>query len=330
MINSESYNTIHSDEKILSDHTKRCLMSDNNNNSGKNDDDNANNGLITKIWGPALWTSLHCISFGYPLEPTDEQKNEYKTFFQLIGAVMPCKYCRESYQKFISEGETRLTDEVMKNRKSLTYWLYLVHQVVNNKLGVDYGVSYDDVVKRYEAYRAKCTKAIQPVVKGCVVPLNDKKMSFKYANYKNCSIISVSIAKNFLYYAKLRKLCAKNFIFINEYIKNEKIRNKNADLDCKEWYRRNIECSEIINKMRIDGIPSIEVDGEYKGLPTKQELKLIVRLSSNLTKEELLEILNKLPYPNRNHYHNSNSNSDSNSNPNPNPNVRYIIKKEIM
>ena len=30
-------------------------------------DDNINNGLITKIWGPVVWESLHCIAFGYPI-----------------------------------------------------------------------------------------------------------------------------------------------------------------------------------------------------------------------------------------------------------------------
>ena len=43
-------------------------------------DDNKNNGLITKIWGPAMWESIHCIAFGYPIEPTEEQKQNYKNY----------------------------------------------------------------------------------------------------------------------------------------------------------------------------------------------------------------------------------------------------------
>ena len=46
--------------------------------------DNANNGLLTKIWGPAMWKGLHCIAFGYPIEPTIEQQEEYKLFFRTI------------------------------------------------------------------------------------------------------------------------------------------------------------------------------------------------------------------------------------------------------
>ena len=44
-------------------------------------DDNKNNGLITKIWGEHMWESIHCIAFGYPVEPTCEQKEQYKDFF---------------------------------------------------------------------------------------------------------------------------------------------------------------------------------------------------------------------------------------------------------
>ena len=40
--------------------------------------DYKNNGLITKIWGEAGWTFNHAATFGYPLEPTEEQKIKYK------------------------------------------------------------------------------------------------------------------------------------------------------------------------------------------------------------------------------------------------------------
>ena len=55
-----------------------------------NIEDNKNNGLITKIWGQAMWESLHCIAFGYPIEPTDEQKRfsrwvNHKAIFKTIN-----------------------------------------------------------------------------------------------------------------------------------------------------------------------------------------------------------------------------------------------------
>lgn len=116
---------------------------------------NPKNGLVTKIWGPPSWISLHCITYGYPENPTSEQKKNYKKYFQLIGDVLPCGACRSSYKKFISEGDTLLNNKVMKDRKSLTKWFIKVHNKVNKKLGIDYGATYKNVTQRYESYRAK-------------------------------------------------------------------------------------------------------------------------------------------------------------------------------
>ena len=138
-------------------------------------DDNKNNGLITKIWGPAMWESIHCIAFGYPIEPTEEQKQNYKNFFLNLMNVLPCKFCRDSYKDFVTkEDETILRDEDFENRESLTKFVFKIHNRVNKKLGVNYNICYDDFVKKYESYRAKCI----PNEKGCNMPLNLKADSF--------------------------------------------------------------------------------------------------------------------------------------------------------
>jgi hypothetical protein len=42
-------------------------------------DANKNNGLITKIWGPPMWESIHCIAHGYPVEPTKQNIEKYQS-----------------------------------------------------------------------------------------------------------------------------------------------------------------------------------------------------------------------------------------------------------
>ena len=116
---------------------------------------NGNNGLVTKIWGPPGWKFMHSVAYGYPLNPTDKHKKYYKHWFQTIGKILPCGACRTSYSNFISTGDTKLTNEVMKNRGTLTKWFFKVHQAVNNKLKMDYGSTYKNVTAQYEAYRAK-------------------------------------------------------------------------------------------------------------------------------------------------------------------------------
>ena len=37
-------------------------------------------GFLTTVWGPTFWHTLHTISFNYPVNPTDEQKQQYRDY----------------------------------------------------------------------------------------------------------------------------------------------------------------------------------------------------------------------------------------------------------
>lgn len=257
---------------------------------GSNPDEN---GLITKIWGPHAWVTLHSIAYCYPNNPTDKDKEIYCNFYNLIGDVLPCFYCRDSYKEFIKNGNTKLDNNALKNRESLTKWLYYVHEAVNKKLGVDYGVSYEDVTNRYNSYRASCTqseiiKLNIPKLNGCDAPIDRKTISYRVENIKDCPIIPLKMAKQFIKYAKLRNMDDSEFEIINSLTDDCK---QNTEL----WNRRNKECYEIMMNMRLYGIKSIEAEGQWKDLPTIEETKLILRLSSNISVGKLTEIINHLP-----------------------------------
>ena len=119
-----------------------------------NNDYNSKDGMLTSVWGPSLWHSLHTISFNYPTNPTPEQKKRYLSFFKSLRYVLPCKYCRDNYLKNLKR--VPLTMKTMKNRKTLSKWLYLLHEEINNMLGKKSGLTYDDVRNRYEMFRARC------------------------------------------------------------------------------------------------------------------------------------------------------------------------------
>lgn len=255
------------------------------------DDDHKNNGLITKIWGGPGWIFGHAVTFGYPIEPTDEQKAVYKQYFILLGEVLPCRYCRESYHKFITEGDTALTDEVMKNRETLTKWFYKIHEAVNHKLDIDYGVTYEDVVERYESFRAKCGTNTS-TTQGCVMPLDYKAFSYRKLNQLDCPIVPISMIRNFVKLAKIRGLDRRYFSF---YYLAEKA---NGDfsilkkLDC--WEYRNKFCQNQIQYMRENAIPSVESDGKWIGTPTIDELKLLLFLSSNMCRKEIMQCIGQM------------------------------------
>ena len=56
-------------------------------------------GMLTTVWGPSMWHSLHTISFNYPVNPTPEDKINYKFHILNLQNVLPCKYCRMNIKK---------------------------------------------------------------------------------------------------------------------------------------------------------------------------------------------------------------------------------------
>ena len=46
----------------------------------KKKDYNAGDGMMTSVWGAPMWHYLHTMSFNYPVEPTKEQKINYRNF----------------------------------------------------------------------------------------------------------------------------------------------------------------------------------------------------------------------------------------------------------
>jgi len=140
----------------------------------------AGNGMMTKVWGPPGWFFLHVVAAGYPVNPNDfDIANElvpgttaerYRTVFANMGHVLPCKFCRNSYNQYIKE--LPMTTDVLASRDALTHWLWDIHNKVNAKLGTK-GKAFGAVRRKYEAYRAKCKKGSQT---GCTIPLSGFKL----------------------------------------------------------------------------------------------------------------------------------------------------------
>lgn len=87
-----------------------------------------------KLWGKPGWIFLHSITLGYPINPTEEEKNNYKLFFNSIGNILPCSTCRNNYLN--SLNKYKLTDEVLITRDTLVNWLINIRlndQNIHNK-----------------------------------------------------------------------------------------------------------------------------------------------------------------------------------------------------
>lgn len=241
----------------------------------------SNNGLITSIWGPHEWEGFHAKTFGYPIEPTHENKLSFLRHFISEGDVLPCIFCRRSYKTFINDGDevwdTVLDISVMKSRQTFTHWGWRIHNAINRKLGVDYGETYEELCYKYESYRAKCTKT----EKGCLMPLDMKAKSYQKADIHRAPIIDVKYSLVLSQHAKTLGL--HDYDSFVEYY-SSLVRNTD------DWGKRDCYARKIIKYMRKNGISSLDSNG----LPSPYEMILIAMLSSTLDHDKLEEIFQKI------------------------------------
>lgn len=151
----------------------------------KKNDFYSGDGFQTSVWGPIAWTFLHTISFNYPVNPTTQQKHQYRDFILSLQNVLPCATCRKNLTTNLKQ--LPLTMNEMKNRDSFSRYVYNLHELVNKMLHKKSSLSYCDVRERYEHLRARCSAKLYPnFVKidldnrgkeenGCTEPLYGKK-----------------------------------------------------------------------------------------------------------------------------------------------------------
>ena len=114
-------------------------------------------GMMTSIWGPAMWHALHTISFDYPVHPCNADKKHYKEFIESLKYVLPCKYCRVNLTNNLKIYPIRECH--MKNRDTFSRYVFNLHEIINKMLGKKSGLSYCDVRETYEHFRSRCTES---------------------------------------------------------------------------------------------------------------------------------------------------------------------------
>jgi hypothetical protein len=142
-------------------------------------------GMMTSVWGPAMWHYLHTMSFNYPVEPTSENKKNYRNFVLNLRNVLPCKYCRMNLANNLKKKPLQMCH--MKSRETFSRYIYELHETINRMLNKKTNLTYCDVRERYEHFRSRCTDEKPKVFtfkktttrkkkeKGCTEPLYGKK-----------------------------------------------------------------------------------------------------------------------------------------------------------
>jgi len=123
------------------------------------------------VWGPHAWKFLHYVSLSYPNNPTEEEKAQYKQFFELLSVVLPCSICADHFAE--NYKRMPLTNEILSDKEKVIKWVIDVHNEVNQMKGKPI-VRYHDARKMIET-DTKCVQAETFVDINTPIQVNDKK-----------------------------------------------------------------------------------------------------------------------------------------------------------
>jgi hypothetical protein len=80
-------------------------------------------------WGVHCWKFIHHVAWGYPFNPTETDKLNYKQFFTQLGTILPCITCNINYNSHLLIHP--LDDDVLLNKTNVMKWTIDMHNEVN-------------------------------------------------------------------------------------------------------------------------------------------------------------------------------------------------------
>ena len=109
-------------------------------------------GIHPTVFGPYTWATIHLICLGAPKELDADHQQKYKTFFNLLPTVLPCKNCG----KHLAENLQKLPiDDSLTTSSALFSWSVKLHNLVNSQLYKSQ-ISEEDA-RKFWSSAPKCT-----------------------------------------------------------------------------------------------------------------------------------------------------------------------------
>jgi len=238
-----------------------------------------NNNIKPYFWGPKVWYTIFSFVAVYPDNPNNDIINATKQFFTSIEYLLPCKSCRNSYKKNISDNDTNINNiNNFTSRNNLIEFVFNLRNKVNSKTEIEYYITLIYFKKKLNFMICEDDNKIDAIVNNLIeAPIIPESLEQSVYNYIN---------KKTNYNTKNTKSIIKT---IKHFMINPvfNLKDSNFKLFCK----RNTECRSIIKKiyynMSINNYSKIE---SFK-YDNDLHLKLLYLGSSVLSKSELIEVL---------------------------------------
>jgi predicted GNAT superfamily acetyltransferase len=97
------------------------------------------------LWGPHGWKFIHYAALGYPNNPTLQEKNNYKFFYNNLQNILPCLKCRVHYAENIKNDPI---DNHLHSNIDLFNWTVDIHNIINREYNKKI-YSYDEALAIY-------------------------------------------------------------------------------------------------------------------------------------------------------------------------------------
>ena len=106
-------------------------------------------------WGPLLWKLLHALAEKLGKQKPEilaaDEAREMVLILRGIEVIMPCEKCRKHYKEY----RVKNPYDIFAQRRGLGLkrgvreWLYLLHEAVNKKNGVESGLLLENMESMY-------------------------------------------------------------------------------------------------------------------------------------------------------------------------------------
>ncbi|SCZ90615.1 BZ3500_MvSof-1268-A1-R1_Chr1-3g02102 [Microbotryum saponariae] len=90
------------------------------------------NATVKAELGRASWKLLHTMAARFPVEPTEDEKETFKSFLYLFSRLYPCGECAAEFQALLLKHPPQTS-----SRSAASIHLCHLHNLVNARLGKD-------------------------------------------------------------------------------------------------------------------------------------------------------------------------------------------------
>lgn len=103
----------------------------------------SDNGFPATLWGPCLWTVIHCACLNYPKVPGAFHRDTYHNFFLGLAGVLPCGECRDNFMRHMLSKKHGLQRRMLEQRRDepegsarrrMFEWSVRLHNAVNMEI----------------------------------------------------------------------------------------------------------------------------------------------------------------------------------------------------